>query len=342
MAYTQNATYNPIKRKEDIHSFSSAKTIPRAEAGTVIVLSKELLSFENSLLNVNKGSVTKSDIFFGRYKAAYFIDVSVHNVEFRYELDTSNPVYKVLANVSLSCSVKKPFAIIEKNINDACSYIAKFFISEMAVISENFDVTQWLSIQKKINRERDAIAAGISEFKIDKIICKIEPDEVSKKRLEEIEKIKFEQQKNRIQIEEFIKATGNTEANILLLDYLNDTKKGKDLIDTEINVKKEKWDHEVEQYNDVLNILGNAVKSDTVDSGTVNVLTNMFIKNMINRIEASGENPQSNDSKNRIEQAGPGVSEKLIAEDIRKSLSHYEEKPLLPQSNQEEEDPKGK
>ena len=91
----------------------------------------------------------------------------------------------------------------------------------MEAVSQNYDITQWLSVRQKINRDKYNIAFWIEELNIENINCSIELNETSKKQLEEIERIKFESERTQAQMDEFIKLTSDSEANILYNSSIN-------------------------------------------------------------------------------------------------------------------------
>jgi len=191
----------------------------------------------------------------------------------------------------------------------------------MESISQNYDIDQWLSVRQEINHNKYNIASQAEEFTIESISCNIELNEISKKHLEEIEIIKFESERTQAKINEFIKLTDNNEANILLLDYINNTNKGEKMLETKTKVSNDKWNGHIAKYNDVLNILNKAVESGATDPSSVKALTNMFVKNVINSIEVPKEKTQQDNAS--------VSSDRLIAEDIKNCLSKYESKALL-------------
>lgn len=293
-------TYNPILKKEKIQKILTVKKLPTAEKGTVIILSKDFLNLKDSLVDIKNDEITNAELRWGKYRTSFFIDVSQHQVQLEYELNSIDPIYKFIIKLNFDCSVKNPKKVIEKNIIDVKRYLKNRFQSALQIVCDKYDLKEYEKVKEHLRLKTVEIAGNVDVFNIQNISCKVDVDEKYRRAIEELNKlentriktiiekqIEQEVEREKGKIDEIkmknIQNIINGDESLLLYDLINGENRGKEMLLTKHGIAHKNFDKAV----DAIRMLANEGLMDTLDAQT---LISNITKNILGDINGSRAN----------------------------------------------------
>ncbi len=306
-------TYNPIIKKENIDKFSLSKTMPAAQSGTAIVLSKELPNLQLSLEDIGERRITKSDIFFTDYKAAYYIDTSKRQLEFECVAPGKSGDYDFIVSVSLHCTVRNNKAVIINGLTDVSTYIAQYFKIAIEGISSCYDISEVNQVRNEINRNSSRLVDSIKEFCLYNIFCDLRLSDEARRKLEEATKMKV--------IEDLI---SENELKAFLVDYANGGNRGEQLLSKLSSYKNEKLNNEIKTIQSYMQLLDNLKERGLINNENIDGYSGTLLDTLFGSLRQNVGKKVLNPQTNAIEHQDNNNDE------IKERLKSYEVKSIGP------------
>jgi len=182
---------------------------PVPEPGIALVLYRE----GQPLVTLWPGDrLTSGEVAWGNYKTIYKVDITEHTFRFNCTLPCRGEAFEFHAQVNVTCAVEDPSLIVERNITDARAVLELLVINTMRNVSRRYEVEQSAeaekAIIKSVQEESKRYNVGL---KLVRFVVELSLEEDARnhirqlkqiKRVQEIESVQSELEKQRIRLEE--------------------------------------------------------------------------------------------------------------------------------------------